>query len=129
MRLIDADELRKVLKAALLQSVFSDDDEDEKLAIRLGEMFVREVVNGLPTIDAAPVVRCKDCIHAIKFRSGQVSCGYHDWCRVQVDPDGYCNHGEKDDIDNTIAQGGGDLIDMMEEDDDENADGHLGVDR
>lgn len=80
-----------------------------------------------PTIDAVPVVRCKDCVHAIKFRSGQVSCGYHDWCRIQVDPDGYCNHGEKDDIDNMIAQGGGDLIDMMEEDD-ENADGHLGVD-
>lgn len=57
---------------------------------------VLEWLDDQPTVDAVPVVRCKDCIHAIKFRSGQVSCGYHDWCRVQVDPNGYCNHGEKD---------------------------------
>lgn len=57
---------------------------------------IADYIEDAPAVDAVPVVRCKECIHAIKFRSGQVSCGYHDWCRVQVDPNGYCNHGEKD---------------------------------
>ena len=97
MRLIDADALKKTMKAILLQCIFSDADDEEIQAIKIGEKVVREFVDELPTIDAVPVVRCRECIHAIKFRTGQVSCRYHDWCRIHVDANGYCDHGEKED--------------------------------
>lgn len=50
------------------------------------------VVSELPTVDAVPVVRCKDC----KFFS-------HGYCRFHdakfVRPDGYCYWGERKDGD------------------------------
>ena len=68
---------------------------------------VEDAVIAAPTIDAVEVVRCRECVHAIVFRTGSVSCRYHDWCRINVDPDGYCNHGEKD-IDVPTKDGGAD---------------------
>ena len=98
MRLIDADALNVILVREYLMY----NDVAHMLTLKGVQVYnaaidaARSKIGESPTIDAVPVVRCKDCIHAIKFRSGQVSCGYHDWCRVQVDPNGYCNHGEKD---------------------------------
>lgn len=59
MRLIDAEALRETLKAVLLLSVFSDEAEEEKQALKHGNKLVRELVDGLPTIDAAPVVHAR----------------------------------------------------------------------
>lgn len=59
MRLIDADALKKTLKAVLMQSIFSDADDEEKQAIKIGEKVVRELVDLLPTIDAVPVVHAR----------------------------------------------------------------------
>lgn len=60
MRLIDADELKKDDETNLILS---------RNAIRTGhqlkqcaEMFIRKIDNA-PTIDAVPVVRCKNCKH------------------------------------------------------------------
>lgn len=61
-----------------------------------GSVVFPDDIKNAPTIDAVPVVRCRECVHAMVFRTGSVSCRYHDWCRIPVDPDGYCNHGEKD---------------------------------
>lgn len=46
------------------------------------------VVSGLPTVDAVPVVRCKDCK---SFSHGY--CRFHDAKFVR--PDGYCYWGER----------------------------------
>ena len=69
------------------------------------EYVLADDVREAPTVDAVEVVRCRDCVHAIVFRTGSVSCIYHDWYRIPVDPDGYCNHGEKD-VDDPIEDGG-----------------------
>ena len=44
------------------------------------------------TIDAVPVVRCRDCIYAstTKFSSKRVACAY--WAQM-VSADGYCSNG------------------------------------
>ena len=54
MKLIDAD------RAASIENL----DQYSDLAAALGDVqTVRDILSDAPTIDAVPVVRCKDCIH------------------------------------------------------------------
>lgn len=58
MRLIDADALLEYLMINMGwhdENGIAVDDSDEKRAI------FKDLINGLPTVDAVPVVRCKDC--------------------------------------------------------------------
>lgn len=61
MRLIDADALRK----AMYHEAFENDSDEQKWEsgcwIRY-KMFERNLKNA-PTVDAVPVVRCKDCVY------------------------------------------------------------------
>lgn len=61
MRLIDADALKK----AMYHEAFEKDSDEQKWEsgcwIRY-EMFERNLKNA-PTVDAVPVVRCKDCVY------------------------------------------------------------------
>lgn len=54
MRLIDADALKPLLREYCV-------DDDEVVMKWYDIMGVDEVVDRAPTIDAVPVVRCKDC--------------------------------------------------------------------
>ena len=65
---------------------------------------IREVISNVPTVDAVPVVRCKDCKHSehIKNAKGE-DCAvcwnnkapvFHEWC---VPIDWFCADGEKRD--------------------------------
>ena len=72
MRLIDADEL---LLAARQEGAY-------------GYVSAKEIADA-PTIDAVPVVRCKDCVN---FETG-------DWCVLtgaRAREDGYCAWGERE---------------------------------
>jgi len=53
-----------------------------------------DIVNKLPTIDAVPVVRRKECVHYIKHDK---RCGI--W-NHGIDSNGYCYKGEREDDDN-----------------------------
>ena len=88
MRLIDADELKG--------KAFADPDD--------GEHFVYcQYIDEAPTVDAVPVIRCRDCIH----RQGDEypMCMLHtEPCAnargykgeaVCVEMDGFCNYGER----------------------------------
>ena len=52
-------------------------------------------IEAAPTVDAVPVVRCRDCRSYNKPKTG--------WCEVHLDcehPNGFCSYGErKDDAD------------------------------
>ena len=79
MRLIDAD--------ALPIDVMLIDDEEELV-------FVSQYdIDHAPTVDAAPVVRCKDCKHSIDydFSEGQ---GFCDWSGMIVRENFYCAEGK-----------------------------------
>lgn len=59
-----------------------------------------------PTVDAAPVVRCKECKHCRELnRKDRIEEAYADgvlWCTNQSDgvwPDDYCSYGERKDYD------------------------------
>jgi hypothetical protein len=91
MRLIDADALKK------------DAQDTREFQIDLGGVWdVKCLIDDAPTIDAIPVVRCKDC----KNRGTPYSCpmrklvmpfqgaGSYDDC---TEDDGYCHMGVKKD--------------------------------
>lgn len=75
MRLIDADKFILALMDASLSSV----DEDTIL----------DLVDSIPTVDAVPVVRCKDC----KYRDG--TPGQPNILCAQMHEDDFCSYGER----------------------------------
>lgn len=80
MRLIDADELKRSLQRAPL----------DPLRLSIAETFI----NKAETVDAVPVVRCKDCRKydhgcciAIRYKG--------DDSIIAMKPDDFCSYGEK----------------------------------
>lgn len=78
MRLIDADELmEKYHKTPVWDSWVE--------------------INNAPTIDAVPVVRCKDCKHEISTADIRARTGSY-WCNYKLQPcdaDDFCSYGER----------------------------------
>lgn len=87
MRLIDAYALSK----AMYESAFEKDSDERKWDsgcwIRY-KMFERNISNA-PTIDAVPVVRCKDC-----SLLGGEKCLWHNICPPSYD--WFCADGERE---------------------------------
>ena len=82
MRLIDAD----ALKATLIPLWNCHDDSD------FANKDVWRELENAPTIDAVPVVRCKDCKHR-DTENGL--CEGRGWPMQLVPDDGYCDKGER----------------------------------
>ena len=81
MRLIDADALVKALN-------------ESGVPYRAD---VQEVLDAQPTVDAVPVVRCKDCKCWTEWSNGTGSCSRFalDW--IGTDADDFCSMGERKD--------------------------------
>ena len=77
MRLIDADELAEELSKRVWY-----EREDEKQAVRIVKEF--------PTVDAVPVVRCREC----KWFDGQELCNRHGFF-VGLDLTFFCKSGKR----------------------------------
>lgn len=93
MRLIDAD--------ALMEKEYS--------RLREGEVLHRippSHVDAAPTIDAVPVVRCRECKHYKEFRTKKhrqimrlcYRMGKHDM-EYPVKPDDFCSYGQRKEAD------------------------------
>ena len=84
MRLIDADAAIEALKRA------------EALSRAFGYHAVIDAVEALPTVDAVPVVRCKDCRcwQKSSLFSGHMVCRYVVDCSVVRREDDFCSRGE-----------------------------------
>lgn len=74
MRLIDADELRS------------------EFGVSNSDIIAKETIDDAPTIDAVPVVRCRDCFYYKSFGE----CGN---TGEQVKPDDFCSYGERREAD------------------------------
>ena len=88
MRLIDADALMDVIR-----------QHEYRLATKQGSidygMFtsgIQQAVDEQPTIDAVPVVRCKDCEY---FRTNDENVPYclNPFGLDDPEPNGFCNYG------------------------------------
>lgn len=53
-----------------------------------------EILDSIPTIDAVPIIRCKDCKNFVK---GENESDAWEWCfywHEETEEDGYCHMGE-----------------------------------
>ena len=87
MRLIDADALKK--------------ETGKWLTNPTDSRLLADVIDNAPTIDAVPVVRCKDCKCWTEWENGTGSCSRFalDW--LGTDATDFCSMGERKD-DETI---------------------------
>ena len=93
MRLIDADALKEELRNSWVRKAKMPLEADPFLAFAMSD------IDHAPTIDAEPVVRCKDCRYfkewIIDFTGDTVelnACSYNNY---GTNKDGYCNRGER----------------------------------
>lgn len=84
-RLIDANEL---LEKHTCDVYGAYDD-----ACMVKAVFV-PYIKGAPTVDAAEVVRCRDCIHHEHY-DALLYCGHTRGLAGSVAPDDFCSYGER----------------------------------
>lgn len=92
VRLIDADAFKMFLEV-VRQGYLEEDTFSSDFAAQVIETVQDEYLANAPTVDAIPVVRCKDCVHMKKQFNGRF-CDV--WCLHNGDGDeGFCNYGER----------------------------------
>ena len=99
MRLIDADHLRETLSAE--EDEFrASHSEDGMIEDEFSDGVLSTVVSMYrfigkeKTVDAVPVVRCKDCVYLEKLKYGY-TCAFYDNGDVELDD--YCSRGLRND--------------------------------
>lgn len=97
MRLIDADKFD-----AVMGNIFDHLYESGKADLAGTLAAFMDMVKRQPTIDAVPVVRCRDCRHYRKNELGVMLC-YNDFWNdayaVHTNLDDFCSYGERKDGD------------------------------
>lgn len=94
MRLIDADKLLGIYKKWIPQLSSKEDEGD-----RCGVETCIAVLEDMPTIDAIPVVRCKNCKYQYEGLIGLI-CIKGPCVDCIVPEDFYCAYGEPKECDN-----------------------------
>ena len=92
VRLIDADDLisREAAKAAIRK----------KFSTLVDRVEINIVLNGLPAVDAVPVVRCKECkMWNTEWNHEAGDCYCYKFFQF-TDPDFFCAGGERREADN-----------------------------
>ena len=84
MRLIDADALKENIQS-----------HDRYVLSPVITSVLLHMIGNQPTVEAEPVVRCKDC----KYRQDDDFCGGRGWPAQLVPDDGYCDRGARMDGD------------------------------
>jgi len=106
MRLIDADALEMAPDENNVMNGVGFMGRNCGKTIEMVQAALRNMIDNAPTIDAVPVVRCKDCKHyAIDWQTCRSFCvrngkvvGDEVWGGFAVDKNGYCNYGAKMDL-------------------------------
>ena len=90
MRLIDADLVLENIKPYELS------DEDWCVTGGTAIRLIHNAIDGAPTIDAVPVVRCKDCKHWLNdFYGCTEFVGCCAYANYMIGANGYCIYGER----------------------------------
>ena len=90
MRLIDGDKLLEIYKKWIPQLLSKEDEGD-----RRGVETCIMVLEDMQTVDAVPVVRCRECIAYTPVDDNTGKCVFLIGKHQYVVPDGYCYLGER----------------------------------
>lgn len=93
MRLIDADAFTKWWR-----ETYCDKCKRKKTIDCVGcvdDHFLKCLEKYAPTIDAEPVVRCKDCIHRVKGAKMCMHPKVIGWDAIEPEDDDFCSYGER----------------------------------
>lgn len=94
MRLIDAEHLMQKISRML------DYCQDNNLEDEMSALFqVGDAIIDCQTIDAVPVVRCKDCKRYVENREAVVTYCHRGLNDIYVKPNDFCSYGERKDGD------------------------------
>lgn len=91
-RLIDADTLAELLKREA-----EHHESDGLLERSYGVLDAYMDILSAPTIDAVPVIRCKDCKYSEHWYRDKRRCFLWHETGIDVFEDGYCNYAERKD--------------------------------
>lgn len=83
MRLIDAD----ALPYSRVRIYHGEDNTGKPIVGGCNAVVMSVAIKDAPTIDAVPVVRCRDC------KEYEQDCGYCDYWEVDRNFDDYCSRG------------------------------------
>lgn len=89
MRLIDADNVRDLFDAEFKETrklILAGETHLDNLAEGFTE--ADRVIRQMPTVDAVPVVRCRDCRKFKTYGCRMVASGYDDFCSYGERKDG-----------------------------------------
>ena len=89
MRLIDADALIEMIYSDC--ALFLDKTCDGKRI----SCYPNRIVRNAPTVDAVPVVRCKDCKGVYKESDYEYWCGRNGFPMRRVTAEDYCSRGQR----------------------------------
>ena len=79
-RLIDADQMAVDESEAYMSAQVQITDELKWLINFVAHSKIQRLIADTPTVDAVPVVRCRDCQKMKTFECPMQSCGYDDFC-------------------------------------------------
>ena len=86
MKLIDAD------RAASIENL----DQYSDLAAALGDVqTVRDILADAPTVDAVPVVRCRECKHGKRGTDNTVICSHPCGKVISMTAGDFCSYGQR----------------------------------
>lgn len=92
MRMIDADQMAVDESEAYMSAQVQITEDLKWLVNFAAHNKIQRLIADTPTVDAVPVVRCRDCRSYNKPKTG--------WCEVHLDcehPDDYCSYGKRKD--------------------------------
>lgn len=92
MRLIDADQMAVDESEAYMSAQVQITDDLNRLVNFAAHSKIQRLIADTPTVDAVPVVRCRDCKHSYEDLGG-LCCSYGPCVDCPVPPDFWCANG------------------------------------
>lgn len=96
MRLIDADQMAVDESEAYMSAQVQITDDLKWLVNFAAHSKIQRLIADTPTVDAVPVVRCKDCENSY-YAVDDLICSYGPCVDCPVSPDFWCANGRRED--------------------------------
>lgn len=93
-RLIDADQMAVDESEAYMSAQVQITDDLEWLINFVAHSKIQRLIADTPTVDAVPVVRCKDCRNSYEGIDGRI-CSFGPCVDCVVPDDFFCSQGER----------------------------------